>query len=83
MPPYADRKIRLAAATPSHSDLVRMTDRKKSVKTSGASAARPATTASAGQLVRPVDAGHAGLPNRPSGRTASTATSRANVTRIE
>ena len=52
---------------PSQSDLVRITDRKNSVKTSGASAAATTTTATAGQLARPGDGRHAGLPNSPSG----------------
>ena len=69
---------------PSHSALVRITDTVKSLATSGASAATTTMTASASALVRPLaDRDHAGLPYRPSGRTASTPTSSAKVTRIE
>ena len=85
MPPYAERKIRLAAATPSQSAFVRITETKKSVNTSGASDAITTTTDDrrASDRAAAADRRHAGLPNRPSGRTASTPTSSANVSRIE
>ena len=59
--------------------------RKKSVNTSGASAAThdDHARAPASPPRRVLTARHAGLPNRPSGRTASTPTSSANVSRIE
>ena len=76
-----------AAAIASHRAFVRMTEMKKSLKITGASRSSSTQHAVDREALQPGAArdggAHAGLPNSPSGRKASTITSSAKVSRIE
>ena len=83
MPPYAERKIRLAATIPSSSICVSRADdpvgaeEQRREQRERRATPTPTTRSISGA------AAHAGLPNSPNGRTASTIASSTNVKMIE